>query len=65
MLEQFNAGKIVGISLKQITGKGKGKFKEYNVLVPAPTDNFKLKSLNVKSSGGTFWSTLKMLILLP
>ena len=57
MLEQFNAGKIVGISLKQITGKGKGKFKEYNVLVPAPTDNFKLKSLNVKSSGGTFWST--------
>ena len=57
MLEQFNAGKIVGISLKKLSGKGKGNFKEYNVLVPAPTDNFKLKSLNVKSSGGTFWSS--------
>jgi len=57
MLEQFNAGKIVGISLKKLSGKGNGSFKEYNVLVPAPTDDYKLKSLLVKSNRGTFWSS--------
>ena len=57
MLKQFKAKKIVGISLKKLSGKSDGKFKEYNLEVPSPTDNFKLKSLNVRSSGGTFWSS--------
>ena len=57
MLKQFKAKKIVGISLKKLSGKSDGKFKEYNLKVPSPTDNFKLESLNVRSGRGTFWSS--------
>ena len=58
LLEQFKARKIVGISLKKLSGKGDGSFKEFNLEVPAPTDDYKLKSLNVKGEKrGTFWSS--------
>ena len=55
ILEQFKARKIVGISLKKLGSKG--NLKEFNLEVPSPTDDYKFKSLHVRSASGTFWSS--------
>ena len=63
MLEKYRERSIVGISLKKIE-KGEGKFKEYNLKVPVPVDNYKLQSLHVKAQNrGSFWSTKECTIL--
>jgi len=57
MLEEYLARRIVGISLK-IIDKGTGTFKEYNKVVPVPTDDYKLDKMLVKGEKrGTFWSS--------
>ena len=62
LLEQYIDRHIVGISLKKID-KGEGNYKEYNLEVPVPTDDYKLMGLHVKSQKrGTFWTTKECVI---
>ena len=56
LIKAFNERKLVGISLKKVV-KYPPYTQEYNNQVPPDTDLHKVKSLNLSSGRGDFWSS--------